>query len=40
MDAGEPMAMWQPGLIFLGEGDIADVMPSRTSRASGLVASL
>ena len=28
MDAGEPMAMWQPGLIFLGEGDIADVMPA------------
>jgi hypothetical protein len=28
MDAGEPMAMWQPGIIFLGEGDIADVMPS------------
>ncbi len=28
MEAGEPMAMWQPGIIFLGEGDIADVMPN------------
>ena len=28
MDAGEPMAMWQPGIIFLGEGDLEDVMQS------------
>ena len=28
MDAGQPMAMWQPGIIFLGEGDTADIMPS------------
>ena len=28
MDAGEPIAMWQPGIIFLGEGNIADVIPS------------
>jgi hypothetical protein len=28
MDAGESMAMWQPGVIFLGEGPLQDIMPA------------
>ena len=28
MDAGESMAMWQPGVIFLGEGRLQDIMPA------------
>lgn len=28
IEAGEPMEMWQPGILFLGEGDIAEVMPN------------
>jgi hypothetical protein len=28
MDAGDSMAMWQPGVIFLGEGRLQDIMPA------------
>jgi hypothetical protein len=27
LDAGEPIEMWQPGLVFLGEGTVDEILP-------------